>query len=132
MANSHSYDDIIGLPHHVSAKHPQMPMLERAAQFSPFAALTGYEAVIDETARFTVSRVELSEDRIAAISDVLAALRPGDGVCVEYFVPDERKAGGSYRSAAGTVRRVDAHAGLLTLTDGLRIPFDDVFSIEKA
>ena len=130
MELSHCYDDIIRLPHHVSAKHPQMSMLARAAQFSPFAALTGYDAAIRETARLTDRRLELSEDRIAAISETLAGLQPQDPICVEYFVKDDRKAGGAYLTAAGAVRKVDAYAEVLLMADGTAIPFGDIFSIE--
>ena len=131
MESSHQYDDIIDLPHHVSAKHPQMSMQERAAQFSPFAALTGYQAAVDETARATDRKIVLSEDRIAAINEALAGLRTNDLISAVFFVADERKTGGAYRSAAGAVRKIDAYAGLLLMADGAEIPFDDILSIEK-
>ena len=131
MEISHHYDDIINLPHHVSTKHPQMSMLDRAAQFSPFAALTGYEEAVDETARLTDHKIELSEDRITAISEVLAGLKPGDAISVVFFLKDARKDGGAYLSSDGTVRKVDAFAGILLLADGTVIPFDDIFSIEQ-
>ena len=130
MEISHQYDDIIRLPHHVSTKHPQMSMLDRAAQFSPFAALIGYEDAIDEAARLTDQKIELSEDRITAISEALTGLEPGDAVDVVYFMKDVRKAGGSYITSAGTVRKVDAYAGSLLLEDGTTIPFDEIYSIE--
>ncbi len=130
MDISHQYDDIIHLPHHVSTKHPQMSMLDRAAQFSPFAALTGYEDAVDETARLTEQKIELSEDRITAISEALAELKPDDAVSVVYFVKDARKAGGAYLTVTGMVRKVDAFAGILMFADGTAIPFDDIFSIE--
>ena len=93
MEVSHAYDDIIRLPHHVSEKHPQMALSDRAAQFSPFAALTGYEAAVDETARLTDEKIQLSEDRIAAISHLLAALQPGDAVSVyiKSILPEKMK-----------------------------------------
>ena len=131
MEISHQYDDIIHLPHHVSTKHPQMSMLDRAAQFSPFAALTGYEEAVDETARLTDHKIELSEDQTTAISEVLAGLKPDDAVNVVYFMKDARKDGGAYLTVAGTVRKVDAYAGILQLADGTAIPFDDISSIEQ-
>ena len=131
MEASHAYDDIIRLPHHVSEKHPQMALSDRAAQFSPFAALTGYEAAVDETARLTDEKIQLSEDRIAAISDLLAALQPGDAVSAVYFVPDRRKAGGAYLPVTGSVKKVDGVGGALLLTDGAVIPFEDIFTLEK-
>lgn len=131
MEASHAYDDIIHLPRHVSEKHPQMPLSDRAAQFSPFAALTGYEAAVDETARLTDEKIELSEDRIAAISGLLASLQPGDAVSAEYFVPDRRKSGGAYLTVTGTVKRIDGVQGALLLTDGTSISFEDIFTMER-
>ena len=131
MEASHAYDDIIRLPHHVSEKHPQMPLSDRAAQFSPFAALTGYEAAVDETARLTDEKIQLSEDRIAAINGLLAALQPGDAVSAVYFVPDRRKPGGAYLTVTGTVKRIDGVQGALLLTDGTSIPFEDIFTLER-
>ena len=101
------YADIIHLPHHVSQNHPQMPMLDRAAQFAPFAALTGYEAAVGETARLTAERRELDAQEAEELNRRLAALianlpeRPD--ATIEYFVPDDRKSGGAlcYRHGAG-------------------------------
>ena len=113
MEISHEYDDIINLPHHVSAERPHMPMLDRAAQFKPFAALTGYEAAIAETARLTDTMIELSEDEKAELDRNLAAaadaLRSGAAprVTLTHFVPDERKSGGRYEDCTGEVRRID-------------------------
>ena len=131
MEASHAYDDIIRLPHHVSEKHPQMALSDRAAQFSPFAALTGYEAAVDETTRLTDEKIDLSEDRIAAISELLASLQPEDAVSAVYFVPDRRKSGGAYLPVSGTVKRIDSVQGALLLTDGTVIPFEDIFTMEK-
>ena len=105
------YEDIIGLPHHVSQRHPHMPVSDRAAQFAPFAALTGYGDVIKETARQTEERPELSEDERAALDYKLHAVLsiPGQKpeIKITYFVPDPRKSGGAFRKAAGRIRRVD-------------------------
>ena len=129
------YDDIIHLPHHVSQNHPQMPMHDRAAQFSPFAALTSYEAAIGETARLTAERRELSPQEAEELDRCLAALiarlpeRPE--ATVEYFVPDDRKAGGVYVTVTGRVRRISAAERILTMNDGTVIPLDDIASVRN-
>ena len=134
MEISHRYDDIIDLPHHVSEKHPQMPMADRAAQFSPFAALTGYDAAIVETARLTDQKRELTEEQKQEISKGLRALqeriRTDPVVTVTFFQPDERKAGGAYRTVTGRAKKVDEYLGMLLLTDGTAIPFDSILSME--
>ena len=136
MEISHRYDDIIDLPHHVSKSHPQMPLRDRAAQFSPFAALTGYDAAIAETARLTEEKRELSEEQKQIISKQLHDLQrrikanPGQVVTVVFFQPDERKAGGAYKTVTGIVKKVDEYAGVLTLKDGTVIPFGNIFSME--
>ena len=134
MEISHQYDDIIHLPHHVSEKYPQMPMIDRAAQFSPFAALTGYDAAIDETARPTDQKRELSEDEKQIISSALHALKrrikTDPAVTVTYFRPDERKAGGTYKTVTGSAKKVDEYHSVLLLTNGTVIPFDSIMSLE--
>ncbi len=103
------YYDIINLPHHVSRNHPQMPMEARAAQFAPFAALTGYDAVIHETARLTDKQVELEEydnDRLNRIfSELMDSLEKHPMVTVSYFKPDEHKAGGAYMTVSGKLKK---------------------------
>ena len=135
MEISHEYDDIIYLPHHVSADRPHMPLADRAAQFAPFAALTGYEAAIRETARLTDEKRELSEEQKAMISEGLrqlqARLKTAPGVTVVYFEPDSRKDGGAYRTLTGEARKVDDYLGVLEMSDGVRIPFDDILSLEQ-
>ena len=127
------YDDIIHLPHHVSQNHPQMPMLDRAAQFAPFAALTGYEATVGETARLTAERRELDAQEAEELNRRLAALiarlpdRPE--ATVEYFVPDDRKAGGAYVSVTGRVRHISGPEKTLVMEDGTVISLDDVVSL---
>lgn len=112
-----NYDDIINLPHHVSDRHPHMPVLDRAAQFAPFAALTGYGDVIKETARLTEARPELSEDEKAEMDQTLRTVlntqRENAQIVVTYFVPDAKKSGGAYRRAAGKIRRVDETEDIL-------------------
>jgi len=123
--DEHRYDDIIDLPHHVSRKHPQMPLLDRAAQFAPFAALTGHEAAIRETARLTEEEIELDESSKALLDLRLQQLQEHlpeqPEVTVTYFCLDEKKSGGAYDTVTGRVKKVDAYAGEMVLTDGRRI-----------
>ena len=127
------YDDIIGLPHHVSATRPHMPMIDRAAQFMPFRALTGYEGAVQETARLTDQKIELSGDEKAALDMKLQRLVDNLGsqppVTLVYFRPDEKKSGGAYVTAAGRLKKIDQHMGVLILTGGERIPIEDIFEI---
>ena len=127
------YDDIIDLPRPKSAHEP-MPMSDRAAQFSPFAALTGYEDAIDETARLTDARVELGESAVEELERALAVLaariseRPE--ITVTYFVPDGRKSGGVYVTRTGALKRIDELERALVFADGARIAVGDIISIE--
>ena len=129
------YDDIFSLPHPVSKTHPPMPRAERAAQFSSFAALTGYEEIVAESARLTEARAERDRDALEALDGALRALaaeietRPEAEL--RYFVPDEKKAGGRYETLRGRVKKIDEQASLLLLEDGKKIPLGDIASIEK-
>lgn len=129
------YEDILYLPHPVSKKRQQMSMHDRAAQFSPFAALTGYEAVIAETGRITDRDFELAEDGTRMLDETLrgleARLEEGPEVAVTWFVPDGRKAGGAYRSASGRLRGLDRESQTLLMEDGTRIPFGRILEIEE-
>ena len=128
------YDDIIHLPHPDSPRHPRMSLHDRAAQFSPFAALTGHGAAIAETGRLTDQRMELDEYEMARVDAELQRLqellpsRPA--ASVTYFVPDKHKAGGSYQTVTGEVKRIDAVSGTIQMADRQFIPIADVFSIE--
>ena len=128
------YNEIMGLPHHVSKTRPQMPMSDRAAQFTPFAALTGYDAAIKETGRLTVERIELDVEALSALDMkyqlLMEALDEAPEVTITYFQPDERKAGGKYVSAVGAVKKIDDFERRITMQDGAKIPMDDVLSIE--
>ena len=128
------YDDILHLPHHVSEKHPPMSLLDRAAQFSPFAALTGYEAAVEETARLTDQRIELDEGEKEAIDQRLTLVQqrlpaPTE-VTITYFMPDKKKAGGAYVSVFGTVKKIDDYERAVVLSDGTNIPIDDILHIK--
>lgn len=123
------YDDIIDLPHHVSARHPQMSLYNRAAQFAPFAALSGHDAAIEETARLTEEQRELTQGEREALSRKLnCLLQRNDSPVVEisYFQPDARKSGGRYCTVTGTIKKVDDIGGKLLLTDGTVILLDAV------
>ena len=128
------YSDIINLPHHVSHNHPQMPLEARAAQFAPFAALTGYDAVIHETARQTDKQVELEEydnERLnRKFTELMTILDNHPEITVSYFQPDERKTGGRYTTASGTVKKIDTFEHLLWMDDGTKIPIADIMYID--
>ena len=134
MHTTDKYDSIVSLPHHVSMTRPQMPMSDRAAQFAPFAALTGYDAAIKETGRLTDEKIELDEEALTALDMkyqfLMDALDDAPEVTITYFQPDERKAGGKYVSAVGVVRKVDDFERRITMQDGAKIPMDDVLSID--
>lgn len=133
MRMNNRYDEIMELPHHVSKTHPQMPMSDRAAQFAPFAALTGYDSAIKETGRLTNERIELDEEALTALDRkyqlLIEALDDAPEVTIIYFQPDERKAGGQYVSATGTVKKVDTFGRRILLQDGTRIPLDSVYDL---
>lgn len=130
------YDDIIHLPHHVSETHAQMPLSARAAQFSSFAALTGFEAAVSETARLTEARVELDRDALEALDGTIRALSQALAAGgapeaeIRFFVPDERKDVGRYETLRGAVEKIDEYERLLFLADGQRLSLEDIVSIE--
>ena len=129
------YDDIINLPHHVSKTRPQMSMVDRAAQFSPFAALTGYDAAIKETGRLTDEKVNLSEEEKEALDRKQQILMEWLGdhptLTITFFVPDEKKSGGAYMTKSGNLKKIDEFERVMLLTDGTKIPLDDVAEIES-
>ena len=133
MRMNNRYDEIMELPHHVSKKRPQMPLSDRAAQFAPFAALTGYDSAIKETGRLTDERIELDEEALTALDRkyqlLMDTLDDAPEVTITYFQPDERKAGGQYVSATGTVKKVDTFGRRILLQDGTRIPLDSVYDL---
>ena len=128
------YDDIIDLPHHISASRPQMPMLDRAAQFMPFRALTGYEDAVHETARLTEERVELTEDEKALLDTKLQRLADRldshPQVTLTWFRPDKRKTGGAYVTTTGQIKKIDDFEGALILLGGERIFIEDILNIQ--
>lgn len=128
------YDDIIDLPHHVSTTRPQMSRLDRAAQFAPFAALTGYGAAIKETVRLTDERAELGEYELmelnAGIHMLMERIEEHPQVEITYFKPDERKDGGAYLTVKSWAKRLNEYERFILLEDGTEIPFDDIYKIE--
>ena len=128
-----SYDDIIHLPHHVSATRPHMPITDRAAQFSPFAALTKHGDAIVETARLTQGRKELTDDAKADIElrlNLLAKqIASQPQVSITYFQPDEMKDGGSYITVAGIVIKIDVYDHIVVMQDKIKIPIENIFEI---
>lgn len=131
---SNHYDDIINLPHHVSATRPQMSMLDRAAQFSPFAALTGYDAAIKETGRLTDKKIMMDEEALNILNMkfqiLIDNLFDEPEVTITYFKPDERKSGGAYIEVTGTVKKYDEFERQVIMQDGSKIPLDDIQNIE--
>lgn len=134
LKNTHKYDDIIDSPRPVCNRRSRMTNYDRAAQFSPFAALTGFDAAIAETARLTDTRIELGEDGRVMLDEALARLQqelPSQPeVTATWFVYDERKAGGTYVTAKGRAKRLDMHTGTLLLTDGRIIPLREIISLQ--
>ena len=132
---SGKYDDIIHLPHPTSPRHPRMSMADRAAQFSPFAALTGHGAAVSETARLTDQKAELGEDVRALLDQKQRILsehiKEHPEITVTWFQPDTKKAGGEYRTVAGALKRIDGAEQVLVLTDGTRIPMEDVADLRS-
>ena len=129
------YSDIIRLPHHQSEKHRQMTLHDRAAQFAPFAALTGYDAEISEASRLTDCRLEVGEENAERINAVLQELiqcrQTVSEIQATYFVPDAKKQGGAYLTHKGKVRRVDTVKRELIFTDKTVISIDDIYRLEK-
>lgn len=131
---SHRYDDIIGLPHHVSDRHAHMSGTDRAAQFAPFAALTGHDASIRETARLTDQPMELTEDRKTVLNRILQHLwehleeRPD--VTITYFLPDCKKSGGAYVSTTGRIIKFQQNQRLIVMEDQTAIPIDSVYDVQ--
>ena len=128
------YKSIIDLPHHVSSVHPRMSREERAAQFSPFSALTGYDSVIQEAARLTEEKIELSDDKKAELDrkqQFLAEhMNEQPLVTVTYFSPDEKKDGGAYRTVTKNLKRINPIARTFIMTDGQQLSLDQILDLE--
>lgn len=131
--DKHPFDDIINLPHHVSRNREHMSILDRAAQFSPFAALTGYEEAIKETSRLTDQRIELTEAAKKILDEKLRIVQEQlsrkQEIELVFFQLDERKAGGNYISIIGTVKKIDGYDRVVVMQDGTRIPIEEIVDI---
>ena len=131
--DAHRYDDIIHLPHHRSVRRPHMTLHDRAAQFAPFAALTGHEEAIEETARLTDSEIVLDETAIAAINaklyEISQRLSEKPVVSITYFCLDTHKEGGAYLTDVGFIRKIDKEEKVLFMDSGIRIPMDRIVEL---
>lgn len=130
-----SYEDIIGLPHHVSLSHPPMAIIDRAAQFAPFAALTGHNAAIKEKARLTNQKMELDENCKEILNEklsmIMAKSEEKPVIRITYFEPDSKKNGGSYVTVEGIMKKVDRYENRIILVDGIQIPIEDIIDIDE-
>ena len=126
------YDDIVHLPHHVSSTRPRMSAIDRAAQFSPFAALTGYDTSIKESARLTDARIELDDSQKEEIGEKLRLVtgQLDAEIKITYFLPDAKKSGGKYVLATGTAKKVDEYERMIIMGDGKQIPIDEVIDVD--
>lgn len=128
------YCDIINLPHHVSKNRPQMSMRDRAAQFAPFAALTGYDDAVKETARQTNKKIELLDEQVAILNEKILLLneknKDNPEITITYFIPDKKKEGGAYITIKGIVKKIDEYNKLITMQDGRKIDMENIFDIQ--
>ena len=133
MADNFLYEDIVNLPPHISKRHPQPSMLDRAARFAPFAAITGYEEMVLEEARVTEERIDLDEGALALLNEKLNMIQEfldeEPEVTITYFEPDKKKSGGAYISITGIVKRIDEYEHLVIMTDGKKIRIKDIYAI---
>ena len=129
------YKDIINLPHHVSKNHPRMSLNNRSAQFAPFSALTGYSEKIKETARITDKKIELDEGLKTVISNRLQIIKENiksvPQVTITYFIKDQRKSGGSYKTIITNIKKIDEVNKIFILTNNEKIQIDDIINISK-
>ena len=132
--DEHRYDDIIQLPHHQSTKRAHMSLHDRAAQFAPFAALTGHEAAIEETARLTENEIMLDETAIADVNDKLYEISQHLAeqwrVSITYFKPDRKKQGGAYLTDVGVIRKINEIEQLIIMDSGMRIKMEQIIKVE--
>ena len=135
MAEKFPYEDIINLPPHISKKHPQPTMMDRAARFAPFAAITGYEEMVLEEARITEERIDLDEGTLSILNEKLNMIQEfideEPEIKITYFEPDKKKSGGAYIDITGTVKRIDEYEGLVIMTDGKKIRIEDIYGLES-
>ena len=136
MKPTDKYDDIINMPHHRSQIRPSMPIIDRAAQFSPFASLTGYDAAVEETARLTDEKTELTEDAKSILNEkiqmIAEAIDMQPIVSITHFVPDKKKAGGAYVTTVGRVKRIDEYERTVVFSDKNTVRIDQIRDIDGA
>jgi hypothetical protein len=130
-----NYEDIINLPHHISKKYPRMSLDARSAQFAPYAALTGYDEVLAETARITNARIEIDENLKTIIDSKLQIIKENiknkPQISVVYFVPDLKKNGGKYVTVNGNVKKIDEYRNVLVLDDNTEIEVKEIIQLEE-
>ena len=135
MAEKFPYEDIVNLPPHISKKHPQPTMMDRAARFAPFAAITGYKEMVLEEARITEERIDLDEGTLSILNEKLNMIQEfideEPEVTITYFEPDKKKSGGAYVSVTGIVKRIDEYEHLVIMTDGKMIRVEDIYGLES-
>ena len=135
MAEKFPYEDIVNLPPHISKRHPQPSMMDRAARFAPFAAITGYEEMVLEEARVTEERVDLDEGALSLLNEKLNMIQEfldeEPEVTITYFEPDKKKSGGAYVNITGIVKRIDEYEHFVIMTDGKKIRIEDIYAIES-
>lgn len=134
MNNNNNYQDIINLPHYISKKRQQMPMSDRAAQFAPFAALTGYEENIKEATRLTDTRIEIDEERKLLLNDklqiIINNIKVEPIITFTYFIYDNKKSGGKYIEITNQVKKINITDGYITLIDKTKIPIEEIIDIQ--
>lgn len=135
MAEKFPYEDIVNLPPHISKRHPQPSMMDRAARFAPFAAITGYEEMVLEEARVTEERVDLDEGALSLLNEKLNMIQEfldeEPEVTITYFEPDKKKAGGAYISVTGIVKRIDGYEHLVIMKDGVKIFIESIYDLQS-
>lgn len=135
MYNTHQYDDIINLPHHISKKHPQMSIEARSAQFAPFAALTGYDDEVKETARLTTEKIELTEEEKQILNrklqEIKQKIKLNPKITITYFVADLKKDGGKYVTIEGIVKKIDEYNNKIIMKNGTEIYIADIVDINE-
>lgn len=135
MGEKFPYEDIVDLPPHISKRYPQPTMMDRAARFAPFAAITGYEEMVLEEARVTEERIELDECALALLNEKLNMIQEfldeEPEVTITYFEPDKKKDGGAYISVTGTVKRIDEYERLVIMNDGTKIRIEEIYNLQS-
>ena len=135
MAEYFPYEDIVNLPRHISKVHPQATMADRAARFSPFAAISGYEDMVKEAARVTEERIDITDATKELLNEklnmIIEFLDEKPEVTITYFEPDKKKDGGAYISITGTVKRIDEYERIVLMSDDKKIRIDEIYAIES-